>query len=162
MWSLLALELVVKSAAFGAGAPIPKEYTCQGADRSPALELQTEMPAGSRSWVVIVDDPDAPTEKPFVHWVLWNVSAKFRSIGENFPRDIWKLPDGSVQGKNDFGNIGWNGPCPPPGKPHRYRFRVFTVSGVLALPNRSSAGDVERAIRGKITGEGTLIGTFQR
>jgi Raf kinase inhibitor-like YbhB/YbcL family protein len=161
MWSILALELVVKSAAFAPGAPIPKEYSCQGADKSPSIELGSEMPAGSQSWVLIVDDPDAPGGT-FVHWVLWNIPAKFRAVGENVPRDTLKLADGTMQGKNDFGNVGWGGPCPPPGKPHRYRFRVFTVDGKLALPSRSLASDVERAIKGHITGEGTLTGTFQR
>jgi Raf kinase inhibitor-like YbhB/YbcL family protein len=161
MTALLVLQLVVKSAAFSPNAAIQKDYTCQGADRSPAIQIDSEMPAGTQSWALIVDDPDAPNGT-FVHWVIWNLPPKLRSIGENAPREVLKLPDGSMQGKNDFGNVGYNGPCPPPGKVHHYRFRVFTLDGRLALPARSSASDLERAIKGHITGEGTAVGTFQR
>lgn len=161
MTSLLLLQLVVKSAAFSAGAPVPKANGCDGADRSPSIQVDSEIPAGTQSWALIVDDPDAPSGT-FVHWVIWNLPARLRSIPEGAPREVLKLPDGSQQGKNDFGNVGWNGPCPPPGKLHHYRFRVFTLDGKLTLPARSTAGDLERAIKGHITGEGTLIGTYQR
>jgi Raf kinase inhibitor-like YbhB/YbcL family protein len=161
MTAILVLQLVVKSAAFGNGAEIPKEFTCSGADKSPAVEIGSEMPAGTQSWALIVDDPDAPSGV-FVHWVIWNLPARLRSIPEGAPRETLKLADGSMQGKNDFGKVGWGGPCPPPGKPHHYRFRVFALDGKLALPARSSAGDLERAIMGHVTGQGTLTGTFQR
>jgi Raf kinase inhibitor-like YbhB/YbcL family protein len=161
MTSLLVLQLVVKSGAFAAGAPVPKVYTCDGGDKSPAVMIDSEIPAGTQSWALIVDDPDAPSGT-FVHWVLWNLPPRLRTIPEGIQREVLKLPDGSQQGKNDFGNVGWNGPCPPPGKVHHYRFRVFTLDGKLALPARSSAADLERAIKGHITGEGVLTGTFQR
>jgi hypothetical protein len=159
MTLFLVLQLAVKSAAFGEGAAIPKSYTCDGADQSPAVSIDAQMPAGTQSWALIVDDPDAPNGT-FTHWVIWNLPPRLRSIPENVPRDILKLPDGSMQGKNDFGNVGWNGPCPPKGKPHHYRFRVFALDGKLALPPRSSAGDLERAAQGHIVGQGTLTGTF--
>jgi Raf kinase inhibitor-like YbhB/YbcL family protein len=160
MTSLLVLQLVVKSAAFASGAPIPKANSCDGEDKSPPIQIESEVPAGTQSWALIVDDPDAPNGI-FVHWVIWNLPARLRSIPEGVQRDVLKLPDGSMQGKNDFGNVGWNGPCPPRGKPHHYRFRAYAVDGKLALPARSSAGDLERAIKGHIVGEGTLIGTYQ-
>jgi Raf kinase inhibitor-like YbhB/YbcL family protein len=160
MSAFMVLTLVLKSAAFADGAPIPKDHSCQGADQSPALEI-SEIPAGTQSFAVIVDDPDAPGGT-FVHFVLWNLPPRLRAIPAGLPRDTLKLADGSQQGKNDFGNVGWNGPCPPPGKVHHYRFRVFALDGKLALPPRASAGDLERAIKGHITGEGTLTGTFQR
>src|SRR5256885_6914783 len=161
MTGLLVLQLVVKSAAFSSGAPVPKSYTCDGPDKSPAILVDSEMPAGTQSWALIVDDPDAPNGT-FVHWVIWNLPVRLRSLPEKGPREVLKLPDGSQQGKNDFDNVGYNGPCPPPGKLHHYPFRVFTVDGRLALPPRSSASDLERAVKGHLTGEGTLVGTFQR
>jgi Raf kinase inhibitor-like YbhB/YbcL family protein len=85
-----------------------------------------------------------------------------RSIPEGLPKETLSLPDGSQQGKNDFGKVGYGGPCPPPGKPHHYRFRVFALDGKLALPARSSASDLERAVKGHVLGEGTLVGTYQR
>jgi Raf kinase inhibitor-like YbhB/YbcL family protein len=160
MTLLLLLQLVVKSAAFSSGAAIPKANSCDGVDKSPAIQIDSEIPAGTQSLALIVDDPDAPNGR-FVHWVLWNLSPRIRSIPEGIEREALKLPDGSMQGKNDFGNVGWNGPCPPPGKLHHYRFKVYALDGKLTLPARSSAGDVERAIKGHITAEGTLIGTFQ-
>ena len=161
MTMMMVLALVVKSAAFADGAQVPKAYTCQGADKSPPLEIASEIPAGTQSLALIVDDPDAPGGT-FVHWVIWNLPAKFRSLPEGAPQETLKLADGSMQGKNDFGKVGWGGPCPPPGKPHHYRFRVFALDGKLTLPARSTAGDVERAIQGHVTGAGTLTATFQR
>lgn len=161
MTTMLVLSLVVKSAAFTAGSSVPKPYTCQGADKSPAIEIASQTPAGTQTWAIIVDDPDAPGAT-FVHWVIWNLPARIRSLPEGVPKETLDLPDGSRQGKNDFGNVGYGGPCPPPGKVHHYRFRVFAIDGRLDLPPRSSASDLERAIKGHITGEGTLVGTFQR
>ena len=150
----------ITSQAFTDGGTIPDKYSKYGENRIPPIHFE-EVPSKARSLALIVDDPDAPNGT-FVHWVIWNLPTRLRSIPEGVPRDVLKLPDGSQQGKNDFGNVGWNGPCPPPGKPHHYRFRVFAVDGKLALPARSSAGDLERAVKGHITGEGTLVGTFQR
>ena len=159
--SMLVLTLVLKSAGFAAHQPIPKPFTCQGTDKSPQLQIDSQMPAGTQSWALIVDDPDAPGGT-FTHWVIWNLPARLRSLPEGVQSEVLELPDGSRQGKNDFGKVGYSGPCPPPGKPHHYRFRVFTLDGKLALPPRSSASDLERAIKGHITGEGTLEATFQR
>src|SRR5438105_2635429 len=113
--SMLVLSLVVKSGAFAPGQPIPKEHSCQGKDTPPPLEV--ELPPNAQSWAMIVDDPDAPSGT-FTHWVVWGLPAKQRALGPS-------LPEGAKQGKNDFGKLGWGGPCPPPGKPHHYRFRVF-------------------------------------
>ena len=158
MTAMLLLQLVLKSAAFTEGAPIPKPFTCDGADRSPAVEI-SELPPATQSWALIVDDPDAPGGT-VVHWVIWNLPARIRSLPEGVPREVLKLPDGSQQGKNSFDNVGYNGPCPPKGKPHHYRFRVFVLDGKVALPPRSSAGDLERAVKGHILAEATLTGTF--
>jgi Raf kinase inhibitor-like YbhB/YbcL family protein len=157
--STLVLTLVVKSAAFAPGATIPKEHTCDGKDESPLIEI-SDVPTIAKSWAMVVDDPDAPGGT-FVHWVIWNLSPKFRSLGPNVSR-LPELVDKSKQGKNDFGKFGWNGPCPPPGKPHHYRFRVWALDGVLALTPGSGAGDLERAIRGHILAEGSLVGVYGR
>jgi Raf kinase inhibitor-like YbhB/YbcL family protein len=157
--STMVLSLVVKSAAFADGQAIPKEYTCEGKDEAPRIEIEG-MPPIAKSWALIVDDPDAPSGT-FVHWVIWNLPEKFHTVGPSVPK-IGELPDGARQGKNDFRKLGWNGPCPPPGKLHHYHFRVFALDGKLALPVGALASDVERAVRGHVLAEGQLVGTFQR
>jgi Raf kinase inhibitor-like YbhB/YbcL family protein len=161
MGGALILTLVLKAASFAEGQPIPKEHTCDGADRSPRIDVVDQLPAGTQSWALIVDDPDAPGGT-FVHWVIWNLPMKLRTIPDGVPREVLQLPDRSMQGKNGFGNVGWNGPCPPPGAPHRYRFRVFAVDSRLDLPARALASDLERAVKGHLTGQGTLTGTYGR
>lgn len=155
----LVLSLVVKSAAFSAGQPIPKAFTCSGRDQSPRIEVE-KMPASARTWLVIVDDPDAPGGT-FVHWVIWNLPARVHGLGPSVATRA-ELPDGSRQGQNDFGKLGYGGPCPPPGAPHHYRFRVMALDSSLSLSPGASAADVERAARGHVVAEGTLIGTFRR
>jgi Raf kinase inhibitor-like YbhB/YbcL family protein len=160
MSAMLVLTLVVKAAAFGDGKAIPREYTCQGADRSPEILLENVPPA-AQSWALVVDDPDAPGGT-FVHWVIWNLPGKLHALPAGAPPEVLDLPDGSRQGKNDFGKVGWGGPCPPPGKVHHYRFHAFALDGKLALPERASATDLERAVRGHVLAEGTLTGTYRR
>jgi Raf kinase inhibitor-like YbhB/YbcL family protein len=149
---MLVLSLVVKSSAFAPNQPIPKEHSCQGKDTPPPLEV--DLPPTAQSWAMIVDDPDA-SSGTFVHWTVWNLPAKEKTLGA-------KIPDGARQGKNDFGKTGWGGPCPPPGKPHHYRFRVFALDGKIDLAAGSSASDLEHAVKGHVVGEGTLVGTYQR
>lgn len=154
MISALVLSLMVKSAAFSAGEAIPRQYSCQGKDVPPPLTL-SEPPAGTQSWALLVDDPDAPG-RTFVHWTVWNLPVAERTIGEK------PLPKSARQGKNDFGKIGYGGPCPPPGKVHHYRFRAFALDGELTLPPGASSAELERAMKGHILGETTLVGTFAR
>ena len=149
--SMLVLSLVVKSSAFSGGQPIPKEHSCQGENTPPPLEV--ELPSGAQSWAMIVDDPDAPSGT-FTHWTIWNLPAKQKTLGA--------IPAEAKQGKNDFGKSGWGGPCPPPGKPHHYRFRVFALDGKLDLAPGASPSDLERAMKGHVVGEGTLVGTYRR
>ncbi len=158
--TLLVLSLVVKSAAFGAGEPIPQPFTCDGKDASPRIDVE-DMPTTAQSWAMIVDDPDAP-KGTFTHWVIWNLPPQFHGVGPNVPPAVPETPDGARQGKNGFGKIGWGGPCPPAGKAHHYRFRVFALDGRVSLPVGASAADLERAIKGHIVAEGTLVGTYQR
>jgi Raf kinase inhibitor-like YbhB/YbcL family protein len=139
---------------------IPKSFTCDGKDEAPRIDI-VDMPTIAPSWAMVVDDPDAPSGT-FTHWIIWNMPGKFHSIGGPGTQRLPELPGGVKQGKNDFGKFGWNGPCPPPGKVHHYRFRVWALDGVLALPAGAGAGDLERAIRGHILAEGQLVGTYSR
>jgi Raf kinase inhibitor-like YbhB/YbcL family protein len=156
----LVLSLVVQSAAFSDGRPIPKQFTCDGSDQSPRVDIG-EMPPSAVTWALIVDDPDAPGGT-FVHWAIWNLPAKLHGVGPDVPAVRVDAPDGSRQGKNGFGKLGWGGPCPPKGKPHHYRFRAFALDGKLTLAAGASAEDVERAMKGHVLAEGTLVGTYQR
>lgn len=140
------------SSAFLAGAPIPVEHTCDGKNAPPPLTW-AGVPAGTRSFALIVDDPDAPAGT-WVHWVLFNL-----------PADATALPQSQssgVQGKNDFGKTGYGGPCPPPGKPHRYFFKLYALDAVLALRTGATKGDVERAMAGHVLASAQLMGTYAR
>ena len=153
------MVLAVSSSAFQEGGKIPAKYTCEGQDVSPALTWG-EPPVETRSFALIVDDPDAPGGV-FTHWVLFNLPAGDRGLSEAVPAQA-QLPDGSLQGKNDFGKIGYGGPCPPPGRPHRYRFTLYALAQPLDLTAGASKKQVIDAMQGHIIAQGQLIGTYQR
>ena len=153
------MALVVSSSAFQEGGEIPTKYTCEGQDVSPALTW-SEPPAETRSFTLIVDDPDAPVGV-FTHWVLFNLPADSRGLPEAVPTQA-QLPDGSLQGKNDFGKIGYGGPCPPPGRPHRYQFTLYALDQTLDLKAGASKKQVLDAMQGHILAQGRLTGTYQR
>ncbi|MFQ5996441.1 MAG: YbhB/YbcL family Raf kinase inhibitor-like protein [Dehalococcoidales bacterium] len=153
------MALVVSSSAFQEGAEIPTKYTCEGQDVSPALTW-SESPAGTQSFALIVDDPDAPVGV-FTHWVLFNLPADSRGLPEAVSTQA-QLSDGSLQGKNDFGKIGYGGPCPPPGRPHRYQFTLYALDQTLALKAGASKKQVLEAMQGHILVQGRLTGTYQR
>jgi len=153
------MALVVSSSAFQEGGEIPTKYTCEGQDVSPALTW-SEPPAETWSFTLIVDDPDAPVGE-FTHWVLFNLSADSRGLPEAMPAQA-QLPDGSLQGKNDFGKIGYGGPCPPPGRPHRYQFTLYALDQTLDLKAGASKKQVLDAMQGHILAQGRLTGTYQR
>ena len=110
--------------AFSSGGTIPKNYTCDGPDLSPPLTWK-DAPAGTQSFALIADDPDAPAGT-WVHWVVYNVPSTAKELPEGVQKTE-KLPDGTLQGRNDFRKIGYGGPCPPPGKPHRYFFKLYAL-----------------------------------
>jgi Raf kinase inhibitor-like YbhB/YbcL family protein len=110
---------------------------------------------------LICDDPDAPRKEPWVHWVLFNLPADKHELPEAVPPD-GNLSNGARQGKNDFGKLGYGGPAPPPGKPHRYFFKIYAVDTLLDLPAGVTKPQVEQALRGHIRAEGRLIGTYSR
>ena len=153
------MELTVSSSAFREGDVIPTEYTCEGQDVSPPLAWD-EPPAGTQSLVLIVDDPDAPVGV-FTHWVLFNIPSDSRDLPEALPTQA-QLPSGAQQGKNDFGRLDYGGPCPPPGRSHRYRFTVYALDQPLELTAGASKKQVLDAIQGHILAQGQLTGTYQR
>ena len=147
------------SPAFTDGAVIPKKHTCDGADVSPALRW-ADPPKGTRCFALIVDDPDAPMGT-WVHWVLYNVPADLLELPEAVPPED-SFPNGMHQGINDFQRIGYGGPCPPPGKPHRYFFTLYAVNVMLNLKPRATKGQVLEASKGHIQAEAKLMGRYGR
>jgi Raf kinase inhibitor-like YbhB/YbcL family protein len=152
------MTLALSSTAFQDGGSVPDRHTCEGQDISPQLSWG-EPPAGTRSLALIVDDMD--TAGKFTHWVIFNIPSTSRELAEAVPAQM-QLPDGTLQGKNDFGNVGYGGPCPPSGKPHRYRFIFYALDGFLDLEAGASKKQVLEAVEGHIIARGQLIGTYQR
>jgi Raf kinase inhibitor-like YbhB/YbcL family protein len=152
------MSIVVTSTAFTEGKPIPSTYTCDGRDLSPPLAW-TDPPAGTKSFALINDDPDAPMGT-WVHWVVYNLPPSVRQLPEAFPADK-ERPDGTRQGRTDFGRIGYGGPCPPSGT-HRYVFTLYALDTVLSLAPGATKAAVEAAMQGHILAQAQLIGTYRR
>ena len=152
-------HLMLSSVAFAENATIPARHTCEGENLSPALAW-TGVPVGTRSFALICDDPDAP-RGTWVHWVLWNLPADAIELGEGVPGKP-ELPSGARQGNNDSGNIGYAGPCPPPGGPHRYYFRLHALDSVLNLPPGVKRSELEAAMEGHILARAVIMGTYER
>lgn len=146
------------SAAFDDAETIPAKYTCDGENVSPAIQW-SDVPAGARSVALICDDPDAP-KKDFTHWVLYNVLPEMRTLPEHLPPRN-ELPDGGRQGTNDFGKVGYGGPCPPSGT-HRYRFTLYALDTKLGVPPASPRKDVDKAMQGHVIETAQLTGIYAR
>jgi Raf kinase inhibitor-like YbhB/YbcL family protein len=153
------MSLEVTSTAFQNGATIPKPFTGDGADRSPPLAW-SEPPAGTQSLALICDDPDAP-RGTWVHWVLFNLPGQARALEEGVPTTE-TLGNGARQGKNDFGNIGYGGPAPPKGKPHRYFFKLYALDTPLELAPGATKSQLVAAMKSHLLGEGQLQGQYGR
>jgi Raf kinase inhibitor-like YbhB/YbcL family protein len=153
------MSMTLDSSAFTNGSEIPKKYTCSGEDVAPPLRWG-EPPANTRSFALIADDPDAPAGT-WVHWVLYNLPGSARGLDEGTPASE-SLSGGAQQGINDFRKTGYGGPCPPPGKPHRYYFRLYALDTVLNLKPKATKKDVEGAMKGHILGQAELMGRFRR
>ena len=151
--------LVVESGAFRHGDNIPQRYTCDGEDVSPPLSW-SEPPSGTAGLALVVDDPDAPVGT-WVHWVLFNIPAEARSLEEGVPA-VEVVAGVGVQGRNSWGNLGYGGPCPPAGNPHRYLFKLYALDTTLELGPGASTGDVEKAMADHILAEGQLTGQYGR
>ena len=154
-----AMPFSIKSSAFDSGAEIPKKFTCDAADVSPALEW-SGAPAKTITLAIVMDDPDAPAGT-WVHWMLWNLSVSAHSLPEGVAKRE-QLDDGTRQGRNDFRKIGYNGPCPPPGKAHRYFFRLYALDAKLDLAPGATRQEIDAAMKGHTLGEAEYMGTFRR
>jgi Raf kinase inhibitor-like YbhB/YbcL family protein len=154
-----SLPLQISSEAFAPGQAIPKKFTCDGPDISPKLTWN-DPPPGTRSFALIMDDPDAPAGT-WVHWVLFDLPPETRELVEGIAKQE-QLSNGARQGRNDFGKIGHGGPCPPPGKPHRYYFKLYALDAKLNLKAGTTEADVEQAMKGHILAQSELIGKYGR
>ncbi len=146
----MAFKLTVKG--FAAQASIPRRFTCDGEDVSPALNWSGE-PSRTKSFALILDDPDAPGGT-FTHWLLWDIPARVHSLDE-----------GDLIGKagtNDFGKRGYSGPCPPRGKAHRYFFRLYALDAPLDVPAGAGRAALERSLKSHVIGEAEYMGRYQR
>ena len=152
-------KIELTSPAFAHGGVIPAKYTCDGEDVSPELNW-VGVPEQSRSLVLICDDPDAPIGT-WVHWVLFNIPADLTGLPEGLPA-LERVLDTAVHGVNDFGRLGYGGPCPPRGPAHRYFFRLYALDTKLSLPPGASKKQVLAAAEGHILAEGELMGRYQR
>lgn len=153
-----AQGLTISSEAFKHGQIIPAEYTCTSANSSPHLSWH-EAPEGTVTYALICDDPDAP-KGTWVHWVIYNIPASVHELAKGFTRDA-ELRDGTRQGKNDFKRLGYDGPCPPAGKPHRYYFKLYALSKKLDVLAGATKETLEKAMQGAILAQAELMGTFQ-
>ncbi len=152
------MQLEIKSTAFKEGGPIPKKYTCDGTDISPPL-LWTQPPEGTKSLVLICDDPDAPMGT-WVHWVLYGLSPDTLELPEDVP-DKKEVLGGAKQGTNDFRRIGYGGPCPPGGT-HRYYFKLYAIDSEPDLSSGATKKEVLESIEGHVLAEGQLMGRYSR
>jgi Raf kinase inhibitor-like YbhB/YbcL family protein len=152
-------QIQLTSPAFTQGSAIPSVYTCEGEDISPPL-VWSGGPVERRSLALVCDDPDAP-RGTWDHWVLYNLPGQAAELAQGVPK-VPELPSGARHGRNSWGKLGYGGPCPPPGKPHRYFFRLYALDIVLNLPPGASKTELERAMTDHILGQGTLMGTYQR
>jgi Raf kinase inhibitor-like YbhB/YbcL family protein len=153
------MNFQLTSSAFHDGQMIPATYSGDGADYSPPLAW-TGQPQATVSLALICDDPDAP-RGTWVHWVLFNLPGDARELPEHTPPD-GKLANGAQQGKNDFGKLGYSGPAPPRGKPHRYFFKLYALDANLKLPAGATKDQLLKAIQGHVLAETRLMGKYQR
>jgi Raf kinase inhibitor-like YbhB/YbcL family protein len=157
-----SMSLTITSTAFAANAAIPSVYTCEGKDISPPVAW-SGAPTGTKSFALIVDDPDAPDpaapKMTWVHWVLYDIPATANGLSEAIkPAD---LPKGTREGVNDWNRTGYGGPCPPIGR-HRYFHKLYALDAVLADLNRPKKADLERAMQGHILAQAVVMGTYQK
>jgi hypothetical protein len=149
----------LKTTSFAPGGFIPKRFTCEAANVSPALAW-TDPPLGTQSFAIIEDDPDAPSGT-FVHWVVYDLPAAYRKLPEALSRNDQML-GGGRQGTNDFSRTGYSGPCPPPGRPHRYFIRLYALDATLSLRPAATRKELDAAMQGHILAQAELMGRFAR
>lgn len=156
------MALSITSPAFSAGGAIPAVHTCEGDDTSPRLEW-TGSPAGTKSFALVVDDPDAPDpakpQRVWVHWVLYDIPADATALPEAVKPNT--LPKGTLEGTNDWNRTGYGGPCPPIGR-HRYFFKLYALDTTLGDLNSPRKKELEQAMQEHILAEAQVIGTYQK
>ena len=153
------MTILLNTPAFDSGDTIPARYTCDGEDISPEISWGS-LPEDTASLALIFEDPDAPTGV-FSHWVIYNIPPEKDGLQEDLPKDS-ELPWGATQGRNDFGNIGYGGPCPPQGEEHSYHFRLFALSETFDLPEGLNRDQILENILAHVIEEVELIGRYQR
>jgi Raf kinase inhibitor-like YbhB/YbcL family protein len=157
--------LTVTSPTMKAGEPIPRDHTADGKNVSPAL-MWANVPAGTREFALIVDDPDAPTPQPFVHWVIYKIPGTAKGLPENIPIDAaTPMPHevaGAVQGMSGFRRPIYRGPAPPPGKVHNYHFTVYALDTAVDLQPGATKQQLLDAMKGHVIGQGELVATYER
>ncbi|MGA2072512.1 MAG: YbhB/YbcL family Raf kinase inhibitor-like protein [Terriglobia bacterium] len=154
-----AAKIELKTSSFEPGGFIPKRFTCEAADVSPALSWG-DPPAGTQSFAIIVDDPDAPSGT-FVHWLAYDLPAGSRRLPEALPGSD-QMAGGGRQGTNDFSRTGYSGPCPPRGKPHRYFIRFYALDTKTNLHPAATRAELDAAMQGHILAQTELVGLFKR
>lgn len=149
----------LRALAFTQGADIPMQFSCDGANVSPALRWD-RAPTGVETFAFVMDDPDAPGGT-WVHWVLYDLPATALELPEGVePTD--RLPAGARQGRNDFGRIGYGGPCPPPGAAHRYYIRLYALDVRLDLQSGATRAQLDRSMKGHILAHAEVMGRYRR
>lgn len=152
--------MIFKTSAFKPEEPIPVKYTCDGADVSPHLTWDG-APQEAKSFALICDDPDAPSGI-FTHWLLFDLPATVTELPENLPKKSEVDSPRCKQGTNDFGKVGYGGPCPPRGSGHRYFFKLYALDTDIQLSPKAKKRDLEAAIKDHILAQAELMGTYQR
>lgn len=148
----------IRSAAFENATTIPKKHTGDGADTSPPLEWKN-APAATQAYALVVDDPDAPVGT-WDHWIVYDLPASAAALAEGAAKA--DLPSGAKAGRNSWGKTSWGGPSPPPGKPHRYYFKLYALSAPTGLAAGATKGDLEGVMQGKVLGVAQWMGTYGR
>jgi len=149
----------LKSSAFQSGAEIPRKYICDANDVSPSLSWD-KAPAGTKAFALISDDPDAPVGT-WVHWVIYDLPADTKELAEGIATSE-TLANEAKQGINDFRKVGYGGPCPPPGLPHRYFFKLYALDAPTNLKPRATKQQLLDAMKGHVLGEAELMGRYKR
>ena len=152
------MAFAITTKAFSNGGEIPRKHTCSGENISPALSWSGAPPT-TLSLALIADDPDAPAGT-FTHWIIWNIPAH-AALPEGVPPSE-SLDNGARQGRNDFNRIGYGGPCPPPGRPHRYFFRLYALDANLDLHPGSARDELESAMKPYVVSRTEWMGVFKR
>lgn len=156
------MPLSLTSTAFSQGGEIPTRHTCEGEDISPPLSWN-DVPPGTQSFALIVDDPDAPDPQAprmtYVHWVVYNLPRDVRELAADASGTA--MPGGAREGTNDWNRTGWGGPCPPIGR-HRYFHKLYALDTVLGDLGAATKPELEQAMEGHIVAQAELMGTYEK